>query len=150
VNKAVIDASVVLRWAFRDEVDRDGAARVGDALASGALEAVGPPHFLLEVTSALAVGIRTGRISRSDADGVVAGLSKIAITEGDSHGFAIAVFELAMQHAIRVPDAAYIETARGVGAVLVSADRAQVAAASDLGVPVRPIGDVIVRIPDSP
>lgn len=142
MSKAVIDASVVLRWAFEDEADRDGAERVAAAIASGDLDVEGPPNFLLEVCAALAIGIRGGRIDRVTADDVLAGLAKVAIGERDPHGFAVAAFELALDHGIRVPDAAYIEIARHTRATLISADRAQLQAAAHLGVPVVPIADV--------
>ena len=62
MNEVVLDASVVMRWAFHHEQDRAGALRISEALAAGTLTAVGPPNFLLEVAAALVVGIRTRRI----------------------------------------------------------------------------------------
>ncbi|HYO44076.1 MAG TPA: type II toxin-antitoxin system VapC family toxin [Candidatus Limnocylindrales bacterium] len=150
MSTAVIDASVVLRWAFEDEEDRAGAERVAAAIASGDLDVEGPPNFLLEICAALAIGIRGGRIDRTTADDVLAGLAKVAIPEGDPHGFAVAAFELALDHGIRVPDAASIETARQARATLVSADQAQLQAAANLGIPVVRIADVGSGIPDSP
>ncbi len=149
MSAAVIDASVVLRWAFEDEADREGADHVAAAIASGQLDVEGPPNFLLEVCAALVIGLRTGRIDRVTAADVLAGLAKVSILEGDPHGFAITAFELALDHGIRVPDAAYVETARRSRAVLISADRAQLQAAADLGVATVPIAEVRSGFPDS-
>ena len=55
--EVVLDASVVLRWAFDDERDREGALRVADALANGRLIASGAPNLFLEGAAALVVGI---------------------------------------------------------------------------------------------
>ncbi len=142
MNHVVLDASVVLRWAFQDEADRDGATRLAVALTSGHLTASGPPHFLLEVAAALVVGFRSGRIDRQTADGVLAALSRVAIDEGDPHGFAAASYSFALDSGIRVPDAAYIETARRNGATLVSVDRDQLRAAAAAGITVVAIRDV--------
>jgi predicted nucleic acid-binding protein len=142
VNDVVLDASVVLRWAFEDEADRDGAARMADALASGHLRAAGPPNFLLEVAAALVVGVRSGRIDRPTADTVLAALSRVSIDEGDPHGFAAAAYALGLDRGLRVPDAAYVETARRSGATLVSADRDQLRAAASAGITAVAISEV--------
>ena len=134
MNEIVLDASVVLRWAFDDEADRDGATRVAEGLAGGHLVVAGPPNFLLEVAAALAVGVRSSRIDRPTADAVLAALSRVSIHEGDPHGFATTAYALALDYGIRVPDAAYVETARRSGATLISADRDQLRAAVAAGV----------------
>ncbi len=147
MNEAVLDASVVLRWAFHDEADRDGATRMAEALAGGHLTAVGPPNFLLEVAATLAIGVRSSRIDRPTADAVLAALSRVSIDEGDPHGFASAAYALALEHGVRVPDAAYIETARRSGATLISADWDQLRAAAAAGVTAISIGEVPIRAP---
>lgn len=150
MNAIVIDASVAMRWVFRDEMDRDGALRIADALAAGAVDATGPPNFLLEVAAALAMGIRLGRIDRERADEALAALSMVSITEDEPHGFASAAYRLALETGIRVPDAAYVEIARRTGRTLVSADRPQLRAASSLGLTATPIAEVGPRAPDEP
>jgi predicted nucleic acid-binding protein len=142
MNEVVLDASVVLRWAFHDESDRDGATRMAEALAGGHLAAAGPPNFLLEVAAALAVGVRSSRIDRPTADAVLAALSRVSIDEDDPHGFATAAYTFALDRGIRVPDAAYVETARRRGAPLVSADRDQLRAAASAGITVVAINEV--------
>lgn len=143
--EVVLDASVVLRWAFDDERDREGALRVADALANGRLIASGAPNLFLEVAAALVVGIRTRRIDRSTADAVLAALTRVQIDEVDPHGFATATYNLAIEHDIRVPDAAYVETARRLGAALVSSDGAQLRAASAAGLSAMAISEVPAR-----
>ncbi len=145
MNEVVIDASVVLRWAFADESERDGATRVSNALADGALLALGPPNFLLEVAAALAVGVRSRRIARQTADQTLAELSRISIQEGDPHGFASAAYALALDNGIRVPDAAYLETARRTDATLITADRAQLAGALRMGLAAMSLSEVPAR-----
>jgi predicted nucleic acid-binding protein len=134
VIEAVIDASVVLRWAFEDEADREGATRVEEALREARLHAVEPPIFLLEVASALERAIRERRIDRRQSEAVIGALASVSFEELDPHAFAAAAFGLALEIGLRVPDAAYVELARVRRATLVTADRRQLEAAEHLGI----------------
>lgn len=139
---AVIDASVVLRWAFEDEADRVGAMRVEQALREARLNAVEPPLFLLEVAAALERGIRERRIDRRRSDAVMGALGSVSFEEVDPHLFAAAAFGLALATGLRVPDAAYVEVARVRHATLITADRRQLEAADQLGVPAAALSDL--------
>ncbi|MHB8891739.1 MAG: type II toxin-antitoxin system VapC family toxin [Candidatus Limnocylindrales bacterium] len=135
MNPTVIDASVALLWAFEDETDRAGALAVAEALQAGNLMVSAPPNFLLEVAASLVVGLRAGRIPHQMLDTVMGALAAIAIDEADPpHRFAEAALDVALRTGLRVPDAAYLETARRAGATLISADPAQVRAAEALGI----------------
>ncbi len=139
---AVIDASVVLRWAFEDEADRVGAMRVEQALREARLHAVEPPLFLLEVAAALERGIRERRIDRPRSDAIMGALGSVSFEEVDPHLFAAAAFGLALASGLRVPDAAYVEVARVRHATLITADRRQLEAADQLGVPAAALSDL--------
>jgi predicted nucleic acid-binding protein len=140
--EAVIDASVVLRWAFEDEADRVGAASVEQALRDARLHAVEPPLFLLEVAAALERGIRERRIDRTRSDAVMHALGAVSFEEVDPHEFAAAAFRLALATGLRVPGAAYVEVARVRHATLVTADRRQLLAAEQLGIPAVALSDL--------
>lgn len=79
---------------------------------------------------------------RETVDDVMAALVAVSIDEADPHGFAVASLGLALATGTRVPDAAYLETARRAGAMLISADRGQLAAAEALGIPAASLGDL--------
>lgn len=145
MNPAVIDASVILRWAFDDETDREGAVAVAEALQAGSLQASAPPNFLLEVAASLVIAIRAARISRETADVVMRALAVIAIDETNPHRFAEAAMDAALRAGIRVPDAAYLETARRADSTLITADRAQLAGALRCGIAALPLGQVPAR-----
>jgi predicted nucleic acid-binding protein len=147
VNPVVIDASVILRWAFDDEADRDGAVAVAEALQAGSLVAIAPPNFLLEVAASLVFALRVGRIARHTVDTVMRALTAIAIDETDPHRFAEAALEVALRTGVRVPDAAYLETARRVRSPLITADRAQLEGALRMGLAVIPLNEVPAREP---
>jgi predicted nucleic acid-binding protein len=140
--EVVLDASVVLRWAFEDETDRTGAVRVEQALREARIRAVEPPLFLLEVAAALERGMREGRIDRTQSDAVLGALDLVTFEEVDPHAFATATFKLALATGLRVPDAAYVEVAGIRRATLVTADRRQREAAEQAGIAVVAISDL--------
>ena len=133
--EAVLDASVVLRWAFEDEADRTGAVGVERALQDARFHAVEPPLFLLEVAAALERGIRERRIDRLRSEAVMGALGAVSFEEIDPREFGAATFGLALASGLRVPDAAYVEVARIRHATLITADRRQLEAAERLGIP---------------
>jgi len=140
--EVVLDASVVLRWAFEDETDRTGAVRVEQALREASIRAVEPPLFLLEVAAALERGMREGRIDRTQSDAVLGALDQVTFEEVDPHACATATFRLALVTGLRVPDAAYVEVAGIRRATLVTADRRQREAAEQAGIAVVAISDL--------
>ena len=142
MKEAVIDASVVLRWAFEDEADRLGAVGVEQALRDAQLHAVEPPLFLLEVAASLERGIRERRIDRTAAEAVMGALGAVSFEEVEPHGFAAAAFGLALATGLRVPDACYLEVARARHAILITADRLQLEAAEMLGIPAVGLSDL--------
>jgi predicted nucleic acid-binding protein len=146
VTDIVIDASVVLRWALPDERDREGAVRVATALAEGAVDAVGPPDFLLEVFAALVGSVRLDRIGEPAARAILGALSRVAIPESDPHMFAVEAFELALTAGLRVPDAAYVLAAEATRSTLVSADQAQLGAARARGIRAMDVREVPDRL----
>lgn len=145
MNATVIDASVILRWAFEDETDRDGAVAIADALQAGVLLVTAPPNFLLEVAASLVIALRAGRIPRRTLDTVMGALAAIAIDETDPHRFAEAALEVALRTGVRVPDAAYLETARRARSTLITADRAQFEGAMRMGLAAIPLSEVPAR-----
>lgn len=142
MKEAVIDASVVLRWAFEEETDRVGARRIEEALREGRVHAIEPPLFLFEVASTLERGIREGRIDRTRAEQILAALESVTLDEIDPPDLARSAFHLALATRIRVPDAAYVAIARMRRAILVTADERQIGAADSLGIPVARLADL--------
>ena len=138
----VLDASVVLRWAFDDETDRAGAVRVELALREARIRAVEPPLFLLEVAAALERGIRERRIDRTQSEAVLGALDQVTFEEVDPPAFATGTFRLALATGLRVPDAAYVEVAGIRRATLVTTDRRQLEAAEQRGIAAVALADV--------
>lgn len=142
MRSTVLDASVILRWAFEDEADRSGAEALAQALQGGRLSVMAPPNFLLEVAASLVIALRAGRITRPTMDVVMGALGVIDIDEVNAHQFAEAVIEVALRTGTRVADAAYLETARRARATLITADRIQLEGAIRMGLAAIPLNEV--------
>lgn len=142
MNAAVLDASVVLRWILEDETDREGALRIREALEDGRLLADAPPTFLPEVAGALVRAVRAGRMSEDAAFASLDNLSRVGVDTAELHAFVQDSMRIAMLTGIRVQDATYIRTAQRLAFPLVSADRAQVAAAEAASVVAVPLASV--------
>ena len=123
MSVVVVDASVVLRWLLVDEPDREPALAVRDRIQAGRLEPRQPPHFPMEVASALVVAARVDRLDPSMVGPLVRSLDAFRLDRVDSHDFASAAAETALDLGLRLPDAGYIVCARRTGGTLITADR---------------------------
>ena len=141
-RRVTIDASVVLRWTMRDEVDREEATRLRDELAAGELNPIEPGHFLLEVAAGLERARRAGRLSADDAHMSLGALEVVFVDRTDPFAAAARSLGLALDLGIRVADAAYLECARRAGTTLVTADRRLARACVQSGVPVVALADL--------
>ncbi len=142
MSVVVIDASVVLRWLLVDEPDREQALAVRDRIRTGRLEPRQPPHFPMEVASALVVAARVGRLEPSTIGPLVRSLEAFRLDRMDPNDFASAAVETALDLGLRVPDAGYIVCARRTGGTLITADRRLFEVALRSGAAVALLGDL--------
>ena len=126
----VIDASVVVAWAF-DEVHTTGN-EARERLRSD--DAVAPALWWFEVRNALVQGERRGRFDQSGTGRFLRDLSQFAVSI-DRAPEERSVLELARRHRLSVYDAAYLELAQRRGFPLATLDNALDAAARGEGVP---------------
>lgn len=142
MSVVVVDASIVLRWLLADEPDRERALAVRDRIQAGGLEPRQPPHFLMEVASALVVAARVGRLEPSTVGPLVRSLEAFRLDRIDAHDFASAAVETALDLGLRVPDAGYVVCARRTGGTLITADRRLFEATLSSGAAVAFLGDL--------
>ncbi|MEI2649642.1 MAG: type II toxin-antitoxin system VapC family toxin [Dermatophilaceae bacterium] len=126
----VVDASVTLTWLFEDE-SMPAAELVHDRLASE--QAVVPSLWRHEVSNALVVAHRRGRISAADIDRFSALLEQLPIQEIDPAPIA-EVSRLALGQGLTAYDAAYLHVSVSRGLPLATLDARLGAAATALGV----------------
>ena len=129
----VLDASVTLSWCFPDE-----GSDYADAILQGLEEyrVIVPSLWALEITNALLVGERSGRLRAADIRrfvNLVHGLAMLQETlpiEAVLNG----VLPLAREHRLSAYDAAYLDLAIREGASLATLDNAMRKAARKEGV----------------
>ena len=143
MSVVVVDASVVLRWLLVDEPDREPALAVRDRIQAGRLEPRQPPHFPMEVASALVVAARVGRLEPSTIGPLVRSLEAFRLDRMDPNDFASAAVETALDLGLRVPDAGYIVCARRTGGTLITADRLLFEVALRSGAAVAFLGELV-------
>jgi predicted nucleic acid-binding protein len=127
----VLDASLASAWCFPDE-RTDYANSVLQAVSSS-MEAFAPRLWAYEVRNSVLMGLRRGRISKTDAEGFLDSLHDLNIHLADPVLYD-AVFELAESSGLTVYDAAYLDLAIREGAQLASLDEALRKAAVKAGV----------------
>src|SRR5439155_9790722 len=134
----VIDASVVIAWAFKEEraIAELTLARIQ------AEEAIAPTLWWYELRNVLVLGERQGRLTERETARFLRDISRFAITI-DSPPDEIQVLALARRHRLTVYDTAYLEVARREDLPLASLDEALASAARAEGVAL--IGDTIGR-----
>jgi predicted nucleic acid-binding protein len=133
----VVDASVALAWCFKDE-----AAPATDALVTLVHRdgATVPGHWLLEVTNALLVAERRGRIAPIDVTSHLQTIEALGVqvdSETNRH-VAGRILVLARADGLSIYDAAYLELAQRLAVPLATLDGDLAKAARRAGVPVRP------------
>ena len=126
----VVDASVTLTWLFEDE-SIPAAEQLQDRLT--AESALVPTIWRDEVTNALVVACRRGRISQAHVDRFCALLAQLPIDAVEAPPMA-EVARLALRHELTAYDAAYLQLAVARGLALATVDARLAAAATEVGV----------------
>jgi predicted nucleic acid-binding protein len=132
--KLVLDSSATLARAFPDERT---AAILDLFLLIASHGAVVPELWRIEVANTLNVGIRRGRISKANRQGILADLESLPISidwETRNHTWG-KTLELADRHRLTVYDATYLELALRLSLPLATLDDELRNAAQLEGVP---------------
>ena len=126
----VLDASVAMCWAMRDERDPLATAAAARAISDDVLV---PALWWFELRNSLVVAERRSRIAVAETAMFLANLDAFAITI-DRTPDNNSVLRLARERRLTVYDAAYLELAIREGAVLATLDTALMRAARAEGV----------------
>jgi predicted nucleic acid-binding protein len=126
----VLDASVTINWAMRDE-SSPNADIAFSALRSGA--AVAPAIWWYEVRNTLVVNERRMRITPEDSNQFLIDLLRLEIVVDDDPASS-AVLDLSRRLSRSVYDAAYLELALRKQLPLATLDKSLAAAAITVGV----------------
>lgn len=136
MRRFVLDASVSLAW-FLDEPVPDLARRVRSALENGA-RALVPSLWYLEVANGFAIGERRGLLNPSQSQRCLDDIQKPLADAIDSSANLVSgrlALSVARTFRLTAYDAAYLEMARQEQIPLATLDKALMAAAANVGVP---------------
>jgi len=136
----VLDASVALSWCFPDEAS-EYADKVLERLAvahdpNESVVAMVSVMWSLEITNALLVGERRGRLKEAQSMQVIGYLQALNIIiddAGQGRTFGITL-SLAREHNLSSYDAAYLELAMRLAVPLATQDKKLLVAAQNSGV----------------
>jgi len=131
----VIDSSVSLSWVFADETTPETETLLDLVRDEGGLV---PSLWEYEVSNALLVAMRRGRLSQADAGRIMTLLRSINLRVVQTLLDMKQVFSLAHAHGLSVYDAAYLDLAISHDAPLATLDSALAQAAATAGVEVLP------------
>ena len=131
----VLDCSVALAWFLPGERSAATEALLDQVTEAGALV---PGLWRLEVGNVLLIAERKGRITRTHRLTALAALRHLSIRtdpETDANAWS-STMELAMEHALTLYDAAYLELSLRTGLAIATLDQALAEAARAVGIAV--------------
>ncbi len=133
----ILDNSVALAWCFEDE-HTPAVLAILDRLSEAG--AVAPQLWPIEAVNGLLTAERRGRITGTQRQRLTGFLRVLPISVDDQTASQtwIATAELAGQHRLSAYDATYLELAQRLALPLATRDRALIAAAEAVGVPLLP------------
>ena len=121
--KLVIDASVALKWQFKDESETEAAIRMLEDFVGGRVLLISPSLFAYEIVSAINIAVLKGRISEKDAIDIIKDSLNIGIELVDFAGLEEKTFKMARRHNRSVYDCAYLSLAERERCNIFTADK---------------------------
>jgi predicted nucleic acid-binding protein len=121
--RAVVDASVVVKWGLPGEPWRKEANLLKQKIVFGEVEAYAPSLLLYEVSSVMYKALSSGVISIDDAWEILSSLKDIGIRLANFYWDELTeLLELAQQSRLTVYDSSYLLLAKKINTILVTAD----------------------------
>jgi predicted nucleic acid-binding protein len=129
----VLDCSAVIAWLFPDEGDPFGLSLI-DMIPI--MRAHVPVIWRLEVTNALLMAERRGRLTQSDTAELLAIVNSVqtVLDREDLQGRMHQIISLGRAHKLSAYDAAYLELAMRLGVPIATLDDSLLQAAAAVGV----------------
>lgn len=147
MKKAVIDASVILKWYLRNEAHGAQALDLLQQCAAGELEITAPSLLWYELMNGLTIA---GKRARLDEDAVLLsfrGFMSLGIRFYDFSFFADKSLQYALRYGRSIYDASYLALAEQEGIDFITADERLFNSVQKDFPWVRWIGDVLVQGP---
>jgi len=121
--KAVIDASVALKWQFEEEEASGPATLLLNDFVEGKVELITPTLFSYEILSAINVAVSRKRISEAVGKKTLTYLAALGIEERSFEGLIDPAFRMARKFNLSTYDCAYVALAERERCNLYTGDR---------------------------
>lgn len=122
MKRAVVDASVVLKWYLDDEVQGVAALQIAHRYAGGEIELIAPSLLEYEVLNGLIVAQRRGRVDARVIDIAIEGFMNLGVPVREISPLSDRVVRYCRRYGISAYDAAYLAVADREKALFITAD----------------------------
>jgi predicted nucleic acid-binding protein len=123
VDKAVIDASVALKWQFKDELETEQAIYILEDFIAGKIELISPTLFAYEIVNAIYIAVIKNRISGMEGFGAVNDILSVGVKLVEFAELIEPTFNSALRYNRSTYDCAYLSLAEKEGCVMYTADK---------------------------
>ena len=122
----VIDTSMIMRYFFEDEGNREAAVAFLKSMKAGNCIGVVPAMWGVEVANVLAAAVRNKRLEPEDMEKISESLTKLPfVSDSETHHHALtATLALAKQYGLKAQDTSFLELAQRLGLSLATYDKA--------------------------
>jgi predicted nucleic acid-binding protein len=122
MKRAVVDASVVLKWYLLDEVDGEKALNLLEKHYRGGIELLAPSILSYEVANGLVIAGRRGRLAQEEVCEALEGYWALQLTVVDASRFFRQLPHFSNGYGISIYDASYAAVAELEKVPLITAD----------------------------
>lgn len=122
-DRIVIDASVALKWQFRDELETEQALQMLADFVDGRIELISPTLFAYEIVNAVHIAVVKERIPEKEGLDAINDILSVGIRLIDFTEFVESTFKLAQFYKRSAYDCAYLSLAERKGCLMYTADR---------------------------
>ncbi len=122
-DKYVVDASVALKWQFKDELETKGAMRMLRAFINREVDLLSPSLFAYEIVNAVHIAVSRERIPEREGMGAINDLLSLGVKLVDFDGLVERTFSLSRIHDRSVYDCSYLALAEKEDCPLYTADK---------------------------
>jgi predicted nucleic acid-binding protein len=112
VPKFVIDASVALKWQFKDEPETEASIQMLTDFIEGKISIFSPTLFAYEIVSAVYIAVSRKRIKEDEGIEIIRDIIGIGVVLADFSGSEENTFRMANTYRRSVYDCAYLALAQ--------------------------------------
>ena len=122
MKRAVVDASVILKWYLLDEAHGSQALALLQQCTAGELEILAPSLLAYELMNGLVIAGRRARLDQDTISLSFRGFMSLGIRFYEVSGFADKVFQYCRLYGCSVYDSSYLALAEQEGVDMITAD----------------------------